>query len=123
VVARVKQTPTHKPRQRAGRHGSLWITPAQDHYRLVTAELLPGEAQKLASEGAYVVFDACGCGGDQCELDWVSAEDVCRMAAAGPPRLHPSHNGRADLEHWRSDDGKDLIVAAVEVSWADRIPG
>lgn len=123
VVARVKETPTHKPRARPGRHGNVWIDPEQRQYRLVTAELAPDEARKIASDGARVVFDACGCGGDQCELDWVGYEDVRRMAAAGPPRVHPSHNGRADLEHWRSDEGTDLVVAAVQVSWADRIHG
>jgi len=37
------------------------------------------------------------------------------------PRNGPER--RADLEHWRGDDGGDLIVAAVEVSWGDRIRG
>lgn len=123
VVAGLRARPARGPRIPAGRHGKYWGDPDEHRCELVAADLSPDDAVKLARQGARVVYDSCGCGGDQCRLDWLSAVDVKRIAASGPPALHPGKDGRADLEHWRSTDGLDLIVAAVDVSWGDRIRG
>jgi hypothetical protein len=70
-----------------------------------------------------VVFDASGCAGAERRLDWLSQDDVRTLGERGElPVLHPTTNGRADLELWRSDDGDDLVVVA-EVTWGDRISG
>lgn len=122
VVARVRSRPSRGPEVPEGRHGDYWGGPDQRRYELVTPDLSPADAVQLVQRGARIVYDACGCGGDECRLDWLSDEDCRRLAAADPPSLLPSKHGRADLEHWRSADGHDLIVAAVEVSWGDRIP-
>jgi hypothetical protein len=123
IVAEVTSQPSRGPRVPAGRHAAYWGDTDQHRYELVNDQLTPDDARRLAQQGALVVYDKCGCGGDQCELDWLSAAEVKRLAEGGPPVLHPSKNGRADLEHWHSPDGKDLIVVAVEVSWGDRISG
>lgn len=123
TIARVKARPSQPPRVPAGRHGYYWGDPDRNRYELVTADLSPDEAVALARGGARVVYDACGCGGEQCQLDWLSADDVSGMVASGPPVLHPSKHGGAALEHWHSADGHDLVVAAVEISWGDRIRG
>jgi hypothetical protein len=124
VIERVKAQPPRGPHAPVGRHGDYWGDPDNVRFELVTDRLSPADARKLARQGAAIVYDACGCGGDECDLDWLTRVDVERITASGPPVLHPSKHGRADLEHWHSaHDGKDLIVAAVQVSWGDRIRG
>ena len=124
VVARVKASPARPAFVPPGRDGNTWGDTSQHRaYGLVTDELTPSDAQALVLNGAVLVYDECGCGGTECQLDWVSSEDGQRLAASGPPVLRPSKNGRADLEHWRSADGQDLVVAAAEVTWGSRIVG
>lgn len=124
VVAHVKASPVRPALVRPGRHGDTWGDRSQRRaYELVTDELSPADARALVAQGAALVYDECGCGGVECRLDWVSSADAQRLAVAGPPVLHPPKNGRADLEHWRSADGRNLVVAAVAVTWGSRIIG
>jgi hypothetical protein len=129
IVAQVKAQPAPPPAPvgRAGYHGTFWADPDGIAYFLVDATLDPPDALALAADGARVVFDACGCGGGPgCPLDWLSAADVRGLAAAKTlPAMPPSRKRerRAELEHWRSDAGQGLVVAAIEVSWGDRIRG
>jgi hypothetical protein len=123
IVAREKAQPARGPSAPEGRHGDYWGDPDRRRFELVSGDLSPAEAVKLAEKGARVVYDACGCGGQECRLDWLSPEDVKLVSISGPPDLHPGKDGRANLEHWRSADGKDLVVAAVAVSWGGRIRG
>jgi hypothetical protein len=122
VVAQVKATPTSSPATPRGKHGDVWTDPTGRRFARVTDELTPTAAQELAKNGASVVYDPCGCGGTECRLDWLSAIEVADLSVGDPPVLHPTKNGRADLEHWRSTDNHDLVVTAVEVSWGSRIP-
>jgi hypothetical protein len=120
VVARVTSDPPGVPRVPEGRRGNVWGDRSGRAFAPVTNDLSPTEARTLAVNGAQVVYDACGCGGAECRLDWLAPHEV---ASAGPPVKHPSKDGRADLEHWTSSDGRDLVVVAVEVSWGSRILG
>jgi hypothetical protein len=123
TVAEVRATPRREPRVSPGRHGDYWGDLDGYRYKLVRYGLAPEDAQRMAGQGALVVYDACGCGGTECKLDWLTEAEVRQIAESGPPDLHPSKHGRADLEHWRSAEGRDLVVAAVEVSWGSRISG
>ena len=123
TLAEVRVNPSRGPRVPAGRRGRYWGDLEGHRYELVTDELRPEEAAELARNGATIVYDRCGCGGTECTLDWLSASDTRQLAETAVPVLHSSKNGRADLEHWHSADGRDLIVAAVEVSWGARIRG
>lgn len=124
VVRRVKALPATPPWVAPGRQGSTWgDSSGQRAYALVTDDLTPLAAQALVADGAVLVYDACGCGGAECELDWIGEQDAADLAAAGAPVLRPTKDGRADLEHWRSADGRDLVVLAVEVTWGARIGG
>ncbi|SHF50414.1 hypothetical protein SAMN05443575_0127 [Jatrophihabitans endophyticus] len=123
AVERLAARPTRPRRVRAGRRGDSWADPSGVAYTLVDDGLRPSVALALAAQGARVVYDACGCGGVECELDWLSGAEVATLASRGrPPIVRSSEDGRADLEHWRSEEGGDLVVAAVDVSWGDRIP-
>lgn len=107
-----------------GRHGDVCGDPERVPYSLVDADLSSEGALALASRGARVVYDACGCGGAECKLDWLSEAAVRDLARSGVgPEKHATKDGHADLEHWRSQSGQDLVVVAVEVSWGDRIQG
>ena len=123
TLAEVRATPARAARVPSGHHGDCWGDQEGNRYDLVTDELSADDAVQLARDGAVVVYDECGCGGSGCDLDWLSDDEARRVAEAGTPDLHPSKHGRANLEHWRSADGRDLVVAAGEVSWGDRITG
>jgi hypothetical protein len=121
ALAQVTATPARQPQTPPGHHGDYWGDRDHRRYELVTEQLLPDDAVELAAKGAAVVYDACGCGGKQCELDWLSRSAAALVASSGPPFLKQSKHGRADLEHWRSVDGRDLVVVAVDVTWGNRI--
>jgi hypothetical protein len=123
TLAEVRRTPPKPQEVPSGRRGGHWGDPDGRRYELVNHKLRPQDAVQLARLGARIVYDVCGCGGDGCELDWLSDADARQLGESGLPRLHPRKHGLAELQHWRSADGRDLIVAAVEISWGDRIRG
>jgi hypothetical protein len=128
VVAEEKSAPRIAPEPLVGPHGGLnadgksWADPAGNRYELVSDKLDPLEALTLARGGALIVYDSCGCGGDQgCRLDWLSSADVARLAMASPPVVGRPRTTWGRLAHWRSAQGQDLIETALNVRWGDRI--
>ena len=125
VVAQVAAAPARRRRQRAGRSvdGATWIDPAGTVYALVATDVEPARVSVLAGLGAAVVYDACGCGGVECKLDWLTERESLALAAEPPPRLHPTKDGLARLAEYRADGGQVLIDVTGEVSWGSRIQG
>ena len=120
MVANLDRGPARGPDVVTGYWNGHWGDRGGRQYDLVTGALTPAEAQRLAIGGAAVVYDACGRGGQERDLDWLTRDEVTHLAAHAMPVIHQRKHGRADLEHWRSLDGRDPIVAAVDVSWGDR---
>jgi hypothetical protein len=124
IVEQVKARPASVARVPVGLHQGSWGDRDGNRYELVTDDLSPEAVLELAKAGATAVYDACGCGGNAgCTLDWLTAIDVAGLAEAGPPEFGSRPHAHAALEHWRSRDGKDLIVLADDVYWGDRING
>ena len=104
------------------RDGETWADPSGTRYLLVTEALDPVDAVQLARQGALVVYDSCGCGGQSgCDLDGLSADDVAELGKAAPPRVGRPKRTWGRLAHYRSAQGRDLVAVAVNVNWGDRI--
>lgn len=81
-------------------------------------DLSPAEAVAQLRQGARVVYDRGG--GD---VTWLTPDELAELESAPPPDLHPSKDGLARLEGWRTAEGQVLIVAVGEVSWGHPIRG
>jgi hypothetical protein len=70
MVADAVLHPAKPERLPAGRgHGGLqWVDMNGTVYGLTNSSLPPGDAKSLAQQSAQVVYDACGCGGAECQL-------------------------------------------------------
>src|SRR5690242_16717829 len=102
IVAKAKVAPKSVRRPlRPGRHDREWIDQAGRSFSIANPHLTPEQVRELALEGAVVVYDPCGCGGSQCELDWLTPSESSALAQAGPPVIRSRSHGLVELEHWR----------------------
>jgi hypothetical protein len=86
------------------------------------AQISPGRALDLASGGARIAWDRCGCGG-YCGFDWYAPEDEARMVAAGVPKVRATKRRHGNLSLWTNDAGGLLVVAEDAVQWGSVIDG
>jgi hypothetical protein len=89
-------------------------------YERVDEDITPERALELASAGAIVVHDPCGCGGG-CGFDWYTAQDVKDMAVSGPPAIQKGKRRRGTISEWRAESGAALLLAEDAVRWANRM--
>ena len=123
IVRAVEAMPPTPPpkRDHAGLYGDGVLTDQQGRqYTRVEDAISPERALELASAGAVVVYDACGCGGG-CGFDWYTAQDVKEMAASGPPTIRDTKRRRGSISEWRSDSGAALLLAEDAVHWANQM--
>ncbi len=117
VVREVEETPT-APEPRTGGitdpNGTYWLPNKR--------QISPSQALALASAGASVAWDACGCGG-YCGFTWFSPEQVARLVSAGTPTIRHTKRRRGNISEWASEDGRALVVAEDAVRWADLLDG
>jgi hypothetical protein len=96
VVAQVRSEPAALYRGFIGRtsNAARWVDPAGREYSRVTEKRQPEEARALAARGATVVYDAWGCGGSECTLDW-----LCLTRMSGSSLLRGCrHSSRARMD-------------------------
>lgn len=120
IVRDVESTPQPIPepkRPGIGEDGVL-TDPDGREYRRVSDEVGPARALELATAGAVVAWDPCGCGG-YCGFDWFNADDVSTMVASGPPTIKNNKRHRGNISEWRSDPGVTLLLAQDDVRWSD----
>ena len=83
-----------------------------------TSSISEGQALTLVQRGARVAWDACGCGG-YCGFRWFGPDETARLVAAGAPTVRNTKRRCGNISEWTSDDGRVLVVAEIEVRWAD----
>ena len=83
-----------------------------------TSSISEGQAHALVEGGARLAWDACGCGG-YCGFRWFGPDETERLVAARTPTVRNTKRRRGNISRWTSDDGRVLVVAEVEVRWAD----
>ncbi len=67
-----------------------------------------------------MTWDSCGCAG-YCGLDWLTAEDVDRLAAAGAPSVIQRKTTHFGLSEWAGADRRHLVLASGTVRWGRRL--
>ncbi len=95
-----------------GPDGRVWERVADD----VPAD----RALELVRRGAAVAWDGCGCAG-YCGLDWLSAEDLARLAAGGIPRVSHKSIPWSGLSKWTTSADERLLLATGDVRWGRRL--
>ncbi len=121
IVREVKDAPVTRPQARpsAGfQPDGSFVDQAGRTYAQTDDSISEDRALLLATAGAAVVWDSCGCGGG-CPLDWYTAEEVTRMVASGPPTVPHTKRKRGAISEWQAQDGSALVIAEVAVRWAD----
>jgi hypothetical protein len=122
IVGEVESTPIPAAEPTGpglGRDG-VFTDPVGRQYTCVAEDLSPGRALELATAGAVVVWDPCGCEG-YCAYEWFSAEEVRDMVASGPPSIRNNRRHRGTISEWRSASGAVLLLAEEAVTWAGRM--
>jgi len=113
VVREVEATPV-VPEPKTGGvtdpNGTYWT---QD-----IGEISPSEALDLATSGAAVAWDPCGCGG-YCGFTWFGPEDVQRLVRAGTPIVRHTKRRHSNISKWVSEAGRSLVIAEDAVRWGD----
>jgi hypothetical protein len=123
IAAQARTEPPRPYRGPVGRdRRGTWIDPLGREYAKVADDLEPADAKALAAHGATVVYDRCGCGGSECELDWLSDTETQELATHQPVIRHLGKDALARLAEWRTADGHALLEIAGDVSWANLIP-
>jgi hypothetical protein len=122
IVQEVEKLPPVPPpaRDRAGIYAEVVVDPRGRVYTEFEDKVTAERALELASAGATVVWDSCGCGGG-CGLAWFDADGVAAMVAAGVPDIRHTKRARGTISHWRSDAGADLLLAEGAVRWGTRL--
>ncbi len=95
-----------------GADGPVWERVSDD----VPAD----RALELVRRGAAVASDGCGCAG-YCGLDWLSAEDLARLAAGGIPRVSHKSFAWSGLSKWITSADERLLLATGDVRWGRRL--
>jgi hypothetical protein len=126
IVARAAAEPRRAKGVRGGRtRDGRYCDQSGTLFELVAEAITPEDAQRLVTAGAGVVYDACGCGGDECELDWIDAAGLDNLRTSPAPLLglRSRKVGLAKINLYRDGRGRELLEVLVDVTWGDRIPG
>jgi hypothetical protein len=123
ILREVKENP---PSQGTPMIRALYISSGTIHdpsgriWQRLDEQITAGRAFDLASKGALVAWDSCGCGG-YCGLTWLDADDVVRLVKSGRPVLVKSKRParRGNLSEWTAEDGQLLVLAELYVRWGD----
>jgi hypothetical protein len=119
IVQEVENLPPVPP-PKEGLYAEMVVDHQGRVYTRVEDKISADRALELASAGATVVWDSCGCGGG-CGLDWFDANDVAAMVAAGVPDIGHRKRAQGFISHWRSDAGAELLLAERVVRWGTRL--
>jgi hypothetical protein len=98
------------------------VDPSGRRWHQHVARITPARALELASQGATVAWDPCGCGG-YCPFDWFGVDDVAALVASGKPSIRAKKNTWGNLSEWITSDGDVLVVAELSVRWGALIDG
>ena len=117
IVREVQQAPAAPATPTGG-----VIDPSGTHWFPREQQISPGQALALASTGALVAWDPCGCSG-YCGFEWFGAVEVATLVEAGAPEVRRTKRRRGGISEWSSENGKTLVVAENAVRWGRLIQG
>ncbi|MEH3075110.1 MAG: hypothetical protein PGN11_00285 [Quadrisphaera sp.] len=121
VVQELREAPAapvaEPPVGRMVGHDQLY-DPRGHRFERVAHDISPAVALAEVTAGAQVAWDRCGCAG-YCGLDWLDAQHVARLVAAGAPSPRRRKDPVSHLSAWEADDGSVVVLAVADVRWGD----
>lgn len=100
----------------SGVHNQVLVDKHGNEYREVEETVAPASALGHLAAGTQVVFDECGCGGT-CGLNFSTNIEMLSLAKTIP--VLETHKGQTgSLSLWKSDTGKQLLLAQGPVRWS-----
>ncbi len=116
------RTGQHAPRPGRFNGADQFFDPSGSRLKLVAESITEEEAQRLLEDGAALVSEACGCGGNYggCTPVWATEKQLHELRSGPPPRFADRHGAPTWLDVWAGDQSS-VVFAHGDVSWGNTL--
>jgi hypothetical protein len=99
-----------------------FFDPEGRQLRLRHEDIEPEEARARVAAGAWVAFEACGCGGNApgCSPEWFTGDRLERLPRSSGPERVRGYSAPTWFDVW-TNEAVEVVFAHGSLAWGDEL--